>query len=169
MDLLGEPAPDFSDPLGMLGACHRRMLALCDLLDRLPDWIERHGVDDEAIAAAGRVLRYFNTAAPLHHADEELDLFPSLEAEPELASAIATLRAEHEVLEALWIKLADALDGLLVVHRQRPSLAPVISPFCTAYRDHVAREDAELLPRAAELLSDDQLARLGARMAARRG
>ena len=37
MSLLRPAAPDFSDPLGLLAACHERMLANCALLQRMLD------------------------------------------------------------------------------------------------------------------------------------
>ena len=54
--------------------------------ERLPAWVAEHGVDADAVAGARRVARYFDSAAPLHHADEELDLFPLLASDPPAAS-----------------------------------------------------------------------------------
>ena len=168
MSLLGNQAPDFSDPLGMLGTCHNRMLGLCELLERLPAWIDEHGVDDEVVSATTRVSRYFKTAARLHHQDEEQDLFPLFETDPILAPLIASLRNEHQQLEALWAKLDIAL-GELAGRRAAPTnLAEFITPFCAAYRAHIAQEDGELLPRAATLLTTAETAAIGAHMAARR-
>lgn len=168
MTLLGEPAPDFSDPLALLGACHQRMLDFCDLLDRLPAWINEHGVDDEVIAAAGRVMRYFDSAARLHHQDEEHDLFPLLDNDPQLAALVDALRHEHQDLEASWTVLANALREMVRQRNAPADLATTIAPFCSAYRGHIAREDGTLLPRAAQLMTVGQLAALGISMAARR-
>lgn len=45
--------------------------------------------DVQAQAAAAQILRYFNVAAPLHHQDEDEDLFPALLAlhQPALSEA----------------------------------------------------------------------------------
>ncbi|MDJ0739533.1 MAG: hemerythrin domain-containing protein [Gammaproteobacteria bacterium] len=168
MSLLGEPAPDFGDPLGMLTACHQRMLAQCELLDRLPDWIARHGIDHEALVAAERVRRYFADAAPLHHCNEEQDLFPLLADDAGLARLIDTLRRDHAALDANWAQLAAALAELKTGRADPDGLRAVGMPFSASCRAHVAREDSALLPRAATLLDAAQLARIGAAMAARR-
>nr|WP_296752129.1 hypothetical protein [Thioalkalivibrio sp.] len=40
---MGEATPSFEDPLGVLRACHRRIAERLDLLERLPEHVERHG------------------------------------------------------------------------------------------------------------------------------
>jgi len=168
LNLVRETAPDFSDPLAMLRACHGRMLDLCELLQRLPAWIETHGVDDEAQQAITRIRRYFETAAPQHHADEEDDLFPLLQTDPELALLIDHLRREHLALDRQWQRLAAVFDEIKDGMADRRSLQSTANAFCTAYRDHIEIENTRLLPAAASLLSPDQCVELGRRMAARR-
>ena len=73
-----EQAPDFSDPLGLLKACHQRMLGFCDLLEKIIEHIKEHGVDADVNQSAQKVHRYFSSAAMFHHMDEEQDLFPLL-------------------------------------------------------------------------------------------
>ena len=46
--------PDFDDPLGMLHACHERMLEHCDILEQLVPHIADKGVDSEARSAASK-------------------------------------------------------------------------------------------------------------------
>jgi len=70
--------PDFDDPLGVLRACHERMLAQCNTLQGLVTHVAHNGVDDEARSAIGNVIHYFTTSALHHHQDEEQDLFPLL-------------------------------------------------------------------------------------------
>ena len=166
-NFLGETAPDFSDPLALLTACHGRMLGLCELLERLPAHQATHGNDDELSAAANRLLRYFDQAAPLHHQDEEQDLLPLLggRLEPEIRHRLET---EHEEQHALWARLRTdllaAVDG-----RARPLEAARIHAFVEACRDHIAFEETQVLPLARTALNAEALARLGQAMAARRG
>jgi hemerythrin-like domain-containing protein len=174
LSLLGEPAPGFSDPLAMLRACHGRMLDLCDLLERLPAWIEEHGIDGEADAAIDRVTRYFDTAAPLHHADEEQDLFPLLAGQASLDPVITQLRDEHQDLEAAWLRLSDTLAAIRSDQRLDPGLnagrlQQSVDAFTSAYRRHIEIENGQLLPAAESALDQRQLAGLGQRLAARRG
>lgn len=168
MTLLRPTAPDFSDPLGLLAACHDRMAANCALLQRMLEWLPAHGVDDEIRAGATKVLRYFNTAARHHHADEEQDLFPVLVQSVRLAPLIERLQAEHAALEAAWEVLAVQLQALLD-GRDAPALAARVNAFVTAYGAHIATENTEVLPAARALLSAAQIAALGRAMAQRRG
>ncbi len=46
--------------------------------------------------------------------------------------------------------------------------AKEVAELCDAYAAHIAREEGELLPRAAEALSAADLAAIGAEMTARR-
>jgi len=145
------------------------MLERADTLERLADHVARHGADEQAVAAAERVRRYFNEAAPHHHADEENDLFPRLRAAcPEdrtLHAELEALAAAHSELEAAWARLDAALGQ--VVERQPAVLEP--AAFVAALRDHVAREDEAIAPRLRSALSAADLREAGRAMAARRG
>ena len=66
----GARAADFDDPFEILEACHARIARMLRTLERLPAHVSAHGVDDEAREAIARVRRYFELAAPDHHADE---------------------------------------------------------------------------------------------------
>ena len=78
--LLFDTPAGFDDPLAVLLGCHRRIEKQLATLQRLRAHISSRGVDAEASQAAQGVLDYFVRAAPNHHNDEELDLFPLIEA-----------------------------------------------------------------------------------------
>jgi hemerythrin-like domain-containing protein len=170
--LFGEAAPDFTDPLGLLAACHRRILDHCALLERMRERLPLQGVDADMQAAAGRVHRYFAQAAPQHHADEEQDLFPLLREVAGLGDTLAALERGHRELERCWQALAPALRRL---EQGRPvgdwagDWNDPLARFLTAYRDHVETEDHTILPAARRLLGAAQLAAMGRAMARRRG
>ena len=94
-------APTFEQPLHMLQACHERVLRMCTLLERLQKHAATKGADDQARQAARDILRYFDLAAPLHHQDEELHVFPLLLAEstPEVRALVTRLQQEHQADE----------------------------------------------------------------------
>jgi len=165
--MLGNAAPDFSDPVGLIEACHGRIATQCELLRKMIAYQQEHGADAEMADAAKRVLRYFDVAAPLHHADEEQDLFPALQDIPELQPLIQRLQDEHAEHHALWLTLREDLlriaDGDTAEQLESNS-----EPFIHAYLQHAEIENTQILPRAREVLESETLARIGKAMQQRR-
>ena len=119
-------------------------------------------------------MRYFDTSAVHHHADEEVDLFPALIEAMAGSDAVclreltASLAAEHRELEQRWRALHRRLEQ--VAGADVATLPDDdVHDFIDLYERHIAREEAELLPMAARLLSDAELDRIGLAMRARRG
>ena len=161
-------APGFDDPLGMLYACHRRMERQLASLTRLRRHLPEHHADADARAAARAILRYFDTAGPNHHADEEASLFPRLiAAAPDIAAATRSLQREHRRLDAHWVKLRPLLAAIATGNgAYLPGKG--VAQFCEVYAAHLAREESDVLPVAAELLDTEVLTAIGAEMAQRR-
>ena len=168
-DLLGHAAPSFDDPLGMLRACHRRIEKQLATLDRLQRHLPEHGCDDDARAAARAIMRYFDTAAVNHHADEEESIFPRLVATcGEQAARVASrLEAEHRELAEQWARLRPLLAGIAVGSRANLSPHDVLVTR-QAYDRHIAVEEDELIPLAEATFDATTLATIGREMAARR-
>jgi len=168
------PSASTEVPLEMLSACHGRVERQCQTLQRLAEHLLSHGCDVQAQQAAQAVLRYFDTAAQDHHADEEQDLFPALlesvaASDPIcLRDLVQTLLAEHGRIAQLWQALRQPL-GALALGRHEPLTAEQVETFVSAYRAHIEREENELLPLAARLLDDAALERIGRAMRLRRG
>lgn len=160
-------------PLDMLATCHTRIERQCAILSRLVPHLEQHGADAEAASAAAGIIRYFDIAAPLHHADEEENLFPELLEAMAGSDAVcireitASLAAEHRLLEADWRHLRIAL-AQIAEGRTTPLPAPDVEAFVQRYARHLEREDNELFPMASRLLGDAALSRMGGAMAQRR-
>jgi len=158
----------------MLAACHHRVESQCTTLQRLVAHVATHGSDEEARVAAAAVLRYFDTSALDHHADEEIDLFPALMNSMAGSDAtcirdlIESLKGDHRTLESRWQRLRPALLKIAAGEPQ-PLLAGDVMPLVALYGQHMAREEAELLPMAARLLSDPALESVGRAMRERRG
>lgn len=167
--LAGHTAPGFDAPLDMLRACHRRIEKQLATLVRLERHLPEHGCDDDARAAARAIMRYFDTAAVNHHADEEQSIFPRLVAvrREEAAPIAARLENEHQHLAALWVRLRPLLAGIAV--GARANLSPHdVREVCDAYERHIAVEEGELLPLAEQTFDAATLAVIGQEMAARR-
>ena len=168
------PAAGAEAPLEMLSACHDRMARQCATLRRLVPHLADHGVDEAARTAAASVMRYFDTAAKHHHADEEEDLFPALIESMAGSDAVCLrelterLKVEHRALEVAWQCVRGVLER--VARGESVRLAPAdVEALVDQYQRHIEREEKELLPMAARLLSDDDLARIGRAMRERRG
>lgn len=176
LDLPGHAAAavGFEVPLEMLAACHGRVQAQCASLRRLAAHLARRGADRQAQDAAAAVMRYFDTSAVHHHADEEVDLFPALIESMAGSDAVcvreltASLAAEHRELEQRWRALRRRLEQ---VTRADAAALPddEVQDFIDLYERHIAREEAELLPMAGRLLGVAELDRIGLAMRARRG
>lgn len=163
-----ETAPGYDDPLGLLRACHQRMRQNCQLLVTLTQAQIDAGTTAEVLRATTKVRRYFNQAAPHHHADEEQDLFPLLHDDPRLRASIDALRAEHASLEAAWAEIDDRLQQLND-QNSHPIRLDQVQAFQADYLRHIDMEESQVLPAADRLLNSGHLARLGERMAGRRG
>jgi hemerythrin-like domain-containing protein len=168
------PGANFEVPLEMLSACHHRIERQCETLTRLVAHLATHGVDEDARVAATAVLRYFDTSARDHHADEESDLFPALiesmaGSDPIcIRELIESLKLDHRAIESEWARLRPAL--LRIADGEPQTLvADDVRPLIALYERHIAREEDELLPMAARLLSDSALDQIGRAMRERRG
>ena len=171
---LRSPAASFDEPFAMLDACHERMLRSLQLLQRLCRHVQQLGaVDEQAARAAQDVLRYFDIAAPLHHQDEELHVFPALCAPdvlPELQAAVARLTQEHRSMEALWAQLRAPLavwsqgtgQPLDAQHMEQ------MQQFVLLYQQHLEQEEGSIFPQARSRTDAAALQRMGMEMAARR-
>ncbi len=167
------PAVGFEVPLEMLAACHLRVQDQCATLLRLVPHLAAHGSDRAAQEAATAVMRYFDTSARHHHDDEERDLFPALLESMAGSDAVClrelteALTAQHRELEARWKALRAVLAQ--VAAGQAVPLAPEqVAGFTRIYEQHIAREEAELLPMAQRLLTEAELDRIGLSMRLRR-
>ncbi len=168
-DSLIPEIPDFDNPLGVLRACHDRMLAQCNTLQGLVAHIADNGVDDEARSAIRNVVHYFTTSAVHHHQDEEQDLFPLLIRQSlKLAEIIHRLKQEHELLTQQWEQLLQDLNKPSALI-ENADFESHVEQFCSTYRKHIDFENKELLGMAQHILSQRQLEDMGSSMARRRG
>lgn len=166
--LTAEPAPDFDNPIGMLKACHQRILGFCELMEKIVVHADEKGVDKEVEQAAQKVRRYFSLAGLHHTADEEQDLFPLLiESSSQTAAVIQELQRDHVAINALWKQL-DAILSRPTLIDETPEFANWVTQFSDTYREHIKTEETELFERAVQILNAGQLEQLGKNMKTRR-
>lgn len=173
-DFLPEASPGFDQPIAVLRHCHGRIRKQLATLEKLLSHLPEHGADEQARQAAAAVLKYFDSAAHLHHADEEQDLIPMLRAVAEGEDA-ATLQAlapvilqDHTDMDALWQDLHEQLTGIAIGSAATLS-ASTVQRFVQRYSSHMEREESTLAPMALRLFAAEQMAQLGASMQQRRG
>jgi hemerythrin-like domain-containing protein len=166
---LPETLPGFDDPIALLRACHQKMLAQCDLLDAVVAQARSGELDDAARKAAQDITRYFSSSAPLHHRDEEEDLFPRINRQSlRIAELVHNLKRQHQELDKLWKILAPELQRLPEDGFSGDFLEAA-GRFCELSREHIKLENMELLPLVASSLSQQELGYIGEAMAKRRG
>lgn len=171
--LLPGPAPGFEQPFEMLEACHERVHRMLDLLERLRGYLPDHGADSSARDAARDVMRYFDQAAPNHHRDEELHVFPPLLAggDADTAALVRRLQQDHVQMESAWpvarAVLARIEAGELAV--LAPADEAALEAFAGLYDGHIEAEEAIVYPAAAALLDEPAQAAMGEEMMRRRG
>ena len=168
---------DFTDPIGMLGDCHRRIERFLQILVSVAR--QKGGLlDEEQKTALAASLRYFREAAPKHTADEEESLFPRLrqtgDAEAlKLLGRIESLEQDH----GSALKAHDEVDHLGQLWLSQGTLSPdeasrllvVLDELEALYKRHIQIEDAEVFPAAAKILSAEDRRSVGKEMAGRRG
>lgn len=167
MLIVNAPSPGFDDPIALLRACHEKVRRFAGLSLRLDEHVKVSGADDIARKAASDILRYFNLAAPLHHDDEEQDLFPALRelGDVTLTNTLDELEAEHEDLARLWLAVRGWLDDIVAGN---PCPGPIeLADFATRYTAHADREERDVYG-ATDRLPAPIVKALGLRMSQRR-
>jgi pyridoxamine 5'-phosphate oxidase len=169
-----DTAPDFSQPIAVLKHCHDRIRKQLATLQNLLAHLPQHGSDAAAQQAAKAVLKYFDSAAPNHHADEEQDLLPMLRATAQgadaalLAELVPAILAQHQQMDQDWHIIKSQLEQIANGSGTALSGADV-NRFSAAYLAHMEQEEQNIAPMAKRLFSAAQMAQLGAAMQTRRG
>lgn len=156
----------------MLEACHERVQRTLALLGRLRAHVALHGSDESARQAARDVLRYFDIAAPLHHQDEELHVFPPLLAQgsSSVVALVQRLLQDHQDMVAEWAAARQPLQALADGQASTFSAQDeaVLERFARRYVRHIEDEEGAAYPAVQQLLPPEALAPMGREMASRR-
>ncbi|QNP50483.1 hemerythrin domain-containing protein [Diaphorobacter aerolatus] len=159
----------------MLDACHDRVRLSLKLLADLRRYLGEKGCDDSARQAARDVLRYFDVAAPLHHEDEELHIFPALKmrcaGDARIQSLVRQLEQDHEEMHQFWnpvvrealLALADGSQSGFT-----PGQEASFDVFEQRYARHMQLEDEIAYPQARAVVDEREQQAMGREMAARR-
>lgn len=169
---------DFTDPIGMLGDCHRRIERFLNVLATLALQEKGGPLIEQQRAALDASLRYFREAAPKHTADEEESLFPRLRQMDNagleaILAQIDALERDHESAERAHHEV-DRLGRQWLANGRLPledaeRLSVLLDQLTALYRRHIGVEDTEIFPFAANVLAPSERKSVGVEMAARRG
>lgn len=166
------PGVGFEQPFAMLEACHERVQRTLTLLGRLRDHVRDHGADGPALQAARDVLRYFDIAAPLHHQDEELHVFPPLLAEGkvDVVALVQRLLQDHHDMVSDWAAARQPLQALVDGRASMFSAGDlaVLDRFAQRYARHIDDEERIAYPAAQGILPETTLESMGREMSGRR-
>jgi hemerythrin-like domain-containing protein len=106
-------------------------------------------------------LRHFSDR--FHHPREDAAFARLVERDPTLRLPVSRLLQEHRVIatagEAL-LRLLDDIEAEVV--EERSKLEAAAAAYLVYYRHHLATEETEILPRAAQLLTKDDWAAVAA-------
>lgn len=157
------------DPIEFMLAEHLNHRRMCKALERLATMTE---FDPAPITAMVDYIRYDLT---LHVIDEEEDFFPLLRKrclpDDDIEAILQRLSADHEVDKSLSAQVRDMLNACLIL-RKPPSViegaVAALTAFATNERQHLALENAIIIPIARRRLSDEDLKTLSRRLLARR-
>lgn len=168
------PAAGFDDPVEIWLACHERVLRFCSLMTRLNQHLARDGATPDARVTANSIRRYFNEAAPRHHEDEEVDLFPRLRARMPadkvavLAPTLDSIERDHVDAGRIWAELDASLARVEAGENQLMNPA-LLDRWTALYQHHIITEEKVILPLLKRHLTKADWRAAGASMAARRG
>lgn len=149
---------------------HQALAAMLRSLKMLLAQARREGTmpDFEVL----RAMMFYVDEFPerLHHTKESELLFPKLrQRAPELAATLARLDKDHERGEAAVREVEHALLAFEVMgESRRAAFEQAVDRYVTAYLEHMACEEHEILPAAQRLLTPADWAELDAAFAANR-
>lgn len=171
--LAGAPAATFEEPFEMLEACHQRVHRMLALLAKLRGHLRAHGSDTQAQQAARDVMRYFDLAAPQHHLDEELHVFPPLLArgDARVGEVVRRLQHDHQEMEARWQDARQVLQAICdgAVQQLTPDEESRLEAFAGLYDGHIRAEEEIAYPAALAAIDAPARNAMGEEMMKRRG
>lgn len=170
------PAAGFEAPFEMLATCHDRVERMLALQVKLQQHLLEKGCDEPARQAARDVMRYFDLAAPLHHQDEELHVFPPLLAGSDVAlrALVQRLVRDHRQMEVDWTEARRTLMAIADSTESgwtplTPAQTAALSQFAALYRQHLDDENNTAYPAAQAVLPAQALEAMREDMMQRRG
>ena len=134
--------------------------------------LRQQGAGTHAQQAARDVVRYFDQAAPQHHRDEELHVFPPLlaQGEPTIVALARRLQQDHLAMQTRWDaarQVARVAEG--GVQALSLDVEGCLDAFAAPYAAHLQAEEGVAFPAVQGLLDEAGRAAMSEEMMRRRG
>lgn len=168
---------DFSNPLGLLSDCHRRIEQFLGVLRNVTGQARGSRLNEDQRNGLQVALRYFREAAPKHTRDEEESLFPRMMASSDerarsAMALLAELHGDHERADAAQAEVEELgtrwLKEGVLSSESTDRLSELLEQLRSTYEKHIAVEDHEIFPLAGQILSGADISAVGREMATRR-
>lgn len=167
----GFTAADFDDPLEFIARDHFRQRQVCADMRRIG------GQGFVTFPEAQAIAIFLEGVMPLHHQDEELDLFPRLRkriegsSETGIEEVIDRLNADHRHSEEEAAKILGVMKSVERTQRLPidAALAQTMTDYAASEHRHLAVENAIVLTIARRALTRRDRAAMSRSMKRRRG
>ena len=178
MQIGQKPEHDFSEPIGLLEDCHKRILHFMQTLVTLAESVGAPPLNAEDRNSLERSLVYFRTAGPRHNADEEESLFPQMRSHSDAQNERIFARLESLAADHRWVEIQHSeidaigsrwLSSGILRSSDHSRLRTLVHSLSRFYAHHIEIEEKEVFPAARRILSTAERDTVGRKMAERRG
>jgi len=150
------------DPVILWHSEHRRFAQLLDFLEQ--QMAAFHAGEHPQYELMRDVIYYLHHFADrFHHPREDVAFARLIERDPSQRLTISRLLQEHRVIamagETLLKHLEDILEDTVM---ERATVEAAAATYLVYYRHHLAAEESDILPRAAEILTPQDWATVSA-------
>ena len=151
-----------ADPIAAWHADHVNFARLLDLLEeQLAAFHAGEQPDYTLMQDIVSYLRYYPDR--LHHPREDVAFARLIERDPAMGLPLARRLQEHRVIAAAGEELLKVLEGVVEgALVRRHALEAAAATYLVYYRHHLAAEEQDVLPRAAQLLTPSDWAAVAA-------
>lgn len=160
------------DGFELLDVAHRQALSTLGRLAAVAVRLQTQGVDAETRAQAAEIVAFFDAHERVHHADEELHVFPRLlrTGDADTVATVRRLQQDHRWLAEDWHELGPRLRAIAAGQGwvDPDLLREEVLVFGALLRDHIALEESCIYPQARRAMAGRARLDMGREMAARR-
>jgi hemerythrin-like domain-containing protein len=149
-------APELQAPIRQFSGSHDGILRGLNELAELPGLAK---AVERARTQSAALIELFDKVVLVHHADEEQELFVSVQRScrdarecAQVQTLVDRLKAEHRRIEALWAKIRPALAHTAAGKVHGGSFAQEVDTLVRLYGEHARLEEEVFLPLADRIL-----------------